>query len=47
MDDLQQLMNSLRQGGGQSGGGPAGVDDALQDNAETITISSLALLKVS
>lgn len=36
--DLSSLM-----GGGSSG--PAG-DDGLTDNSETITISSLALLKV-
>lgn len=37
--DLSSLM------GGGASGGPAG-DDGLTDNSETITISSLALLKV-
>lgn len=46
MDQLRQLMGSMGEGPQQSSGGLA-PDVPTNDNAETVYISSLALLKVS
>lgn len=43
--DLQSMMGQAAMGGGGPGAG-AGGDTPQHDNAETIYISSLALLKV-
>lgn len=45
--DFQSMMNQAAMGGGGGGSGAgAGGDTPQHDNAETIYISSLALLKV-
>lgn len=45
--DIQRLMNSIGGGGGGAGGESLAADAPTNDNAETIHISSLALLKVN